>query len=374
MFSNPFPNAFGLDISDLSVKLVQLRNVTRTHASPSFDLINYRSIALPHGLIVNGEMLQPEKVRKYILHLLAAQKDSQKNKKVGSPIKGNWVVASIPEPQSFIKMIGIEKPETDIIEEDIILTAQRHIPFDKDSYYIDWQILPDLHESPNHTDVFIGAVPRHIANNYTYLLESLGLGVVAIELEAMAISRAMITLTKEYEGEARAVLDLGATRSNLIIFDHGTIQFSMTIPFSGELLTMALSQGLGIPYHEAERTKIEHGLDYQKHRGKAFRIISQQTNELVTNIKKSIDFYYTHFSPTNPITHITMCGGTTNLKKLPEVLTEKLGLEAEPGNPWKNLGASKKNPLSPERSLSYSTAIGLALRAADNPFFRKDLI
>lgn len=372
MFSNPFPNAFGLDISDLSVKLVQLRNVTRVSKSPSFELVNYRSIDLPHGLIVNGEMMQPEKVRKYIMHLLGPQKKAGGKKNWG-PIKGSWVVASIPEPQSFIKMITIEKPPEDILEDDVIIAAKKHIPFDQDSYYVDWQIIP-TEQDITGTSVFIGAVPKHIANNHTYLLESLGLGVVALELEALSISRSMITFEKEYEGEARAVLDIGATRSSLIIFDHGAVQFSMSIPFSGELLTTAVSQALNISYDEAEKKKIEYGLDYKKHRGKAFQTISKLTNQLVEDIKKSVDFYYSHFSPTNPITHITMCGGTANLKNLDTVLTEKLGITAAPGRPWKNLHSAKEILLPQERSLSYSTAIGLALRAADNPFFKRDII
>jgi hypothetical protein len=41
---------------------------------------------------------------------------------------------------------------------------------------------------------------------------------------------------------------------------------------------------------------------------------------------------------------------------------------------WKNLSAKKQIPISDEESLGYATAIGLALRAADNPFFKHDTI
>ena len=39
MFSSvPFPGAFGLDISDLSIKLVQLENISNIKDGPSFNL------------------------------------------------------------------------------------------------------------------------------------------------------------------------------------------------------------------------------------------------------------------------------------------------------------------------------------------------
>ena len=78
MFSNPFPNAFGLDIGDLSIKVVQLNNVSHFSSKPSYNLTNSRSIKLPPGLIVNGVLQEPEKVRHYIQHLLSGIKGKYK--------------------------------------------------------------------------------------------------------------------------------------------------------------------------------------------------------------------------------------------------------------------------------------------------------
>ena len=69
-----------------------------------------------------------------------------------------------------------------------------------------------------------------------------------------------------------------------------------------------------------------------------------------------------------------MCGGGANMKKLDQILSTKLEILTCPGHPWKNLFSKKEISLTEPESLAYATAIGLALRAADNPFFTHDAI
>ncbi len=363
MFSSPFPGAFAIDIGDLSLKVVQLKNTTRDAQKPSYEITNIRSTSLPAGFIVNGELEQPEQVRKYLQHLLAGGKGHK-------PIQSRWVAISIPDTQGFIKLIHLEKKEEEIIEEDILYAAKRHLPFDIEEYYIDWQIMPEHSMGENTTDILIGAAPKRISDMYTYLFESLGLGVMALEIEALATARAMITASKSYENEARVILDLGATRSSLIIADHGHIQFSISLPYSGEIVTTAIAQKLHISHDEAEKKKIEDGLEFQK--GDAWSVMAELTDRLALEIQKGLAFYASHFPKPNTVTHITMCGGASALKKLDAILSLKLNIVAKPGIVHKNLGL-KKDPAPPLKH-SYATAIGLAIRAADNPFSMSDLV
>jgi len=368
MFNNPFPNAFGLDIGDLSIKLVQLHNVSHLYKGPSFNVSAVRVIKLPYGLIVNGELQQPEQVRNYIKKLLKEKKHGQK------AIKSPWVVASLPETQSFLKQIILPKSQEDIIEDDIMIEAKKHIPFtDEDNYYLDWQVLPSTNSKEEKTYVLIGAIPKTIADSYTYLLESLNLGVMALEIEAISIARVMITAGKEYREEARALLDIGATRSSLIIYDHNKLQFSTSLPFSGELITTAISQSLKISYEEAEGLKIKNGLSYNKQK-ESWKKILDLTTKFSDNIRKAIHFYYSHFEDTNRVTHITMCGGGANIKHLEKALSLQLKIECRPGKVWKNLFSRKTIPVPEDKSLSYATGIGLALRAADNPLLKQDTL
>ncbi|MFA5211486.1 MAG: type IV pilus assembly protein PilM [Patescibacteria group bacterium] len=367
MFNNPFPGAFGLDISDLSIKLVQLENVSN-HLSKkyAYKLKTAREISLPTGLVVNGDIEQEEKIKNYILKLLQGTKKGEKK------IKNLWVVASLPELQSFIKLITLNKSREEVIDEDIIIEAKKHIPFaEEEKYYLDWEILPSIKE--NTTRILISAIMQKTADSYTKLLESAGLGVLALENEALSVARTMVTAGKEYKNEARGLLDIGATRSSFIVYDNETVQFSADFSFSGELLTTALAQKLKISREEAETIKIKYGLQYKKQK-QVWDLLMNYSRDFATEIRKAIYFYYSHFADTNRIKHITMCGAGSKLKHLDKILSLELKNECRVGKVWKNLNDPKIDKKVSGDSLNYATAIGLALRAADNPFFVKDSI
>ncbi len=87
---DPLEGAFGLDIGELSIKLVQLKCRRHFSRPPSFSVKEIRSIAISPGCIMNGELLQPEIVRKKLLHLLGRDGYGF------SPIKSPWAVVDLP--------------------------------------------------------------------------------------------------------------------------------------------------------------------------------------------------------------------------------------------------------------------------------------
>lgn len=366
MFTHPFHNAFGLDLSDHSIKAVQLRRNPVKYHRAAYEVVSMQSLTIPHGLIVNGEIMEPEKVRTFLHNFITGEPSG-----TGRPIKSYWAVAALPEAQCFTKVLTIPQEPEELTDDIVLATAQKHLPFDQSSYYTDWQIIPS--ELRGETAVLLGAAPRRIADSYTYLAESVGLNLIALDVESLAIARAMITGEKSYEGESRAILDIGRNRSLLILFDEGTVQFSTTIPFSGKTVTSIFQESLQVSPEEAERLLYQEGLAYHK-KGETLKLLAHAADELCNEISKTIRFYYSHISTKNKITHITLSGGGANMKRLPEIIEDRLKISCAPGNVWKNLRSKHNNRFSPAESLQYGTAIGLALRAADNPLLSNDLV
>lgn len=361
LIRNPFAGAFGLDIGDLSLKLIQI--VPSVFGSRhGFRLKELRMTSLPPGLIVNGEMQEPELVRKKLLYLLGKEGDARL-------ISSHFVIASLPEPQTFLKLIETDCHScAELSSVDVVYQAKKHLPFDIDDAYLDWQVIGSADKRSESHQVLIGAVQKTIADSYTYLLESVGLDPVALEIESVAIARSMITANKDYSNEARAILDLGATRSSLIVYDNNSIQFSTLLNFSGELVTAAIEQGLKIEYEKAEKLKITNGVKYDSDHPKYFAVIYEMADKLCKEIKTAMNFYSEHFNYQNPISHITMCGGMANWKELNSLVSRQLKINAEPGHPWKNLSNKKLYNFDQAHSMSLAAAIGLALRAAQHPF------
>lgn len=358
--ANPFPKAFGLDIGDLTIKLIQLQKHYKFGKPAYFKVAIERSIALPPGAILNGEIQQPEIVRKKILHILG--KDG-----TYPDVGTSWVVANLPEPKTFLKLIEIPTPAKDLMYDEISFHASKHLPFELEDTYLDWQLLNPDSTNSKTSQVLIAGVPKVITDSYTYLLEAAELNPIALEAEAIAIARTLITSTKNYAGIARALLDLGGTRSSLIIYDKDSIQFSHSLNFSGELLTTAISLGLKITREEAETLKIATGLAYSTKYPNYITIVDGIVDGLIKEINETLHFYKDHFTDTNAITHVTMCGGLSNLINLDNVLSKKLRISTKTGNVWKNVSPEETTDTVRSEGLSYAIAIGLALRAAENP-------
>lgn len=359
MLYNPFSDGFGLDIGDLSIKLVQLSPLT-FYRRQSFKIKEVRTTPLPPGLIVNGEIQQPEPVRKKLLHLLG--KEGSSFKTINSP----WVVATLPEPKTFLKLIDIDIDYKSLTSVDVAYQAKKHLPFELEDTYLDWQIIPST-VNDKKTQILIAAAPKIIADSYTYLLESVGLNPIAFETETVAMARAMITYDKDYTGQARAILDLGATRSNLTIYDNNSIQFSTTLNFSGEIVTSAIAQELKIEHSDAESLKIKNGLTYDSKHPNYLTAVSKITDKLINELKIALLFYKEHFNNNNEVNRITLCGGMANLGNIDAFLSKELNIATQAGHPWKNLDNKRLYDFEPKKSLSLASAIGLALRIMQNP-------
>lgn len=361
LINNPFYGAFGLDFGDSSIKLAQIVKKFNLRGRPTYELKHLRKVELLPGCIAQGEILQEEAVKQKILHLLGYEGDEFK--KINCP----WVVFNLPVTKTFLKLIEIKTPPLQLTEEDVKLEAVKHIPFDIKETYLDWQIINKNEEEAQSAKVLLGAAPKNIVDSYLNILDSLGLSTVATELEDLSIARAMITGNKTYMGEARAILDLGASRSTIIIYDKGSIQFSQMINFSGDLIDTALMQILKIDRDTAEKLKIKNGLTYDPAYPLYLKAINELTEQLLSDIARAMTYYKNHFPEPNPVTHITMSGGVSGLKNLEKIITKKLAVGAYPGNAWKNIYNEKLMSRDRYELLSYASAIGLGLRACEEP-------
>ena len=346
--------AFGLDISELSLKLIKLKEKRNR-----VFLESYNEIDVPPGIIVNAEIEKPEKLISLIGKLIKTAK--------GKMIFNREVISVLPEPKTFIKLIRIPYPKEETnLAEAIGKEAEHHIPLPLAEMYFDWQIIrnPFYQEEPDKIYILVGACKKNVTDQYTDLLEKADLVPLTLEIEPVAIARSLIKEEgSEIANFAQIIIDLGAIRTGLTLFDHGTIQFSLSLPISGTEITETIAKSLELTLNQAEKMKIFCGLDKKRCRGSIRKILHNRIDELVLNIKNAINFYKNHFSRTNKVEKIILCGGGANFLGLPEFLSQKLNLKVTQGNPWANITCRERNfPVPEDKSLSFTTAIGLALR------------
>ncbi|MFA6410367.1 MAG: type IV pilus assembly protein PilM [Candidatus Buchananbacteria bacterium] len=344
MIFNLNKNIFGLDISDRALRLVQLKKQGKKNI-----LVSYNDLEIPEKIIVGGEIKEEEELAKLISQLIKTVR--------GKKINSKEVITVLPESKTFIKVIQVKSTGKENLPNLIKEEIKNHIPLSADEIYLDWQILGQPNEM---TNLLIGAAPRAIVDSYYSAIEKAGLIPYVFEIEADAIMR---SLTTKDDSATKMIIDLGAVRTGLIIYDHKTVQFTASLSISGIKITETIANTLNLNPKEAEKAKIICGLNPQKCEGALLKILLKPIDDLIAQIEKTITIYQSNFPESNPISKIILCGGGANLSNIDKILSEKLKLPVEIGNPLINISETKKIFIPTKNILSYSTAIGLALRA-----------
>jgi len=363
------PETFGLDISDLALKIIKLKKRRRI-----LSLTSFGEEKISAGIIREGEVKDEKKLAQII-------KESIKKVK-GRELKTKYVIASLPEEKAFLQVIQMPKMSEEDLKSAVIYEAENYIPLPIEQVYLDSQIIPPVYDHLDHFDVLIAVLPKKTVDPYLSSLKSAGLQPLAFEIESQAIARSLIK--DEVTTQPVLLIDLGATRTSFIIFSGHSLRFTSSIPVSSEGFTEIISKNLGVSLAKAEELKIKYGLgeeirlkikkekvDIKKEGEEIFEAILPALIDLVQQIKRHLDYYQTHISHEHlppdgkGVSKILLCGGGANLKGLPELLSLELKLPVELGNPWINIlpkGQKEVKELPFEKSLGYTTALGLALR------------
>jgi type IV pilus assembly protein PilM len=362
------PIAFGLDISDVSLKLVQLKKKEKFLSLASFGEIKLKS-----GIVENGEIKNEDELAKIIKEAISKTR--------GEKIKTKYVVASLPEEKAFLQVIQMPRMDKEELENAVYFEAENYIPLPLEQMYLDFQIVKPVVDHLDHLDVLIVALPKEIVNSYVSCLKKANLIPVVLELESQAIARALIK--NGVTPFPTLIIDCGATKTGLLMFSGYSLRFTSSISISWQKLTQAISKKLNIKFEEAEKLKLQYGLEGknylkigQKTKKEAeaievFKAISPLLKEFVGQIKDYLTYYHTHIHhehlplDSKEIERILLCGKGANLKGLTEFLSLELKRSVELGNPWVNILPEPliEVPELPfEESLGFTTALGLSLR------------
>lgn len=361
-FLNVDSPAFGLDISDLSVKVAQLKK-----GKGGFALSSFGEFPVPAGVIERGQIKQEKELADI---LKKVRSDVQ-----GSKIQTPYVIASLPEEQAFLQVIQLPRMSRDELAGAVRFEAENYVPYPLDTVEMDFELVEPVVNHLNHVDVLLAALPKATVESYVAVLKAAGLIPIALEIESLAVTRALIQ--NETAPVPVLVVDLGATRASFIVFAGYGLRFTASIGVSSAQFTQAIVRSLNVQTAEAEALKSQYGLDGKDSASgrRVFEALVPPVTDLTLGIKKHISYYESHSGhehlerPATTIQKVILCGGGANLRGLAQFLLRELHKEVSIGNPWVNIlptSLEELPPLSFAESLRYTTAFGLALRAASH--------
>lgn len=347
-------SAFGLDLSDLSLKAVELEET-----GVEEKVVSFNKIKIPNGIISDGEIINKTQAASAIKKLLDASKPRK--------IKTKKVICSVPETKAFLRIISLPKMSAEEVKEAIRWEIEANIPLPLDQVYYDWQILDkQLAKEENKISILVVAVSKKTADNILETMQLAGLEVMGLEVESVAQARSLIS--EKGDDLTRLVIDFGDRRTGLLILINNFPCFTSSIPISCQTLTDAISKSLNLSNEESEKIKIQYGIGSFASRDVLFKAMEPVLENLVFEIEKSIDFYLNDLGYSKEINEVIICGGGANTKGIIPFLSKKLRREVKQGNPWENIKSNKNAELpliQKNQAIQFSTAIGLALKGLE---------
>jgi type IV pilus assembly protein PilM len=349
----------GLDIGSGSVKIVQIKQNRDKN-----EITHYARFPIPSGSIAGGAIINQAAVSGVIRKVFTQSRVRERN-----------VVAAISGEAVMIKHIKLPVMTGPELNRVIRSEIERLVPFAITEATYDWDI---LHQNRDGTEmeVAVVAAQNQIINSQIQCLRKAGLQPIIMDAQPCATLRALgiNSIDRETIGGI-AVLEIGATTSQLMVYNEGSIRVTRIIPIAGFNLNKAIIEHLQISDEKAEALKCNAGdakynLDSEDHdpTAESFQVnlaLAPVLEELVTEIKRSIEYFKLQFHG-QAINVMILTGGSSKLRNLAQFLESKLNLVVRLGDPLANLRLNLKKQGDFAGILGnphqFSVAIGLALR------------
>lgn len=340
----------GIDISDRSIKIAEVSE------EPEARLRTICWSPVATGILQRGIIRDISAAAAVLQQALSACSPM--------PVAERRAVVSIPETQSFVKIVRVPVMSTQELDEAVRWAVREHIPFDLDRVYLDWH--PLAWAAPaGQQYVLVGAARRDVVDPLVQVLDQLDMHIIALELEAQAIVRCLLP-RDAHDVTGVLLVDLGATATTVIYFDQGAMRFTAGVPQGGDDLTQQLAQRLHLQPTVAAEKKALVGVTPQAGEASIANTLRESARELITQVEKIVRPLTLQNDNPSVIRAILLSGGSANLPGITELFSEFFpGIPVQLGNPWTNLLVDDKKTttvLSTADAVHFTTALGLALR------------
>jgi type IV pilus assembly protein PilM len=357
--TGPAKKHLGIDIGNHTIKILELSTTAK-----GVDLVHHAVAPTPPG--------------GFQVSVLAAQLKEMLQQ---HRIKTKQAVASLAGKGIATRRLTVTNIPEEEIQEAVRRQAEELFPFSLGDAMLAFQILErDDSGAQKKYEVLVAAATREKVVEHMAVLREAGLEPVGLMAEPHAVEQLWrsASLGEDEEG-AIAVLDLGAHKTSIHIFEGGRLRFSRYVPTSGDAFTMALTgmirageRDIELNTAQAEKLKREHGISSVKDRGKTGEGIplSQLAvrlrpvlEKLETEISRSCDYYSFQFQG-ETITRLLLAGGGAQLKGIETFFTDRFDIRVEFLDPLASIIIQDSPAFSEVEAANrpdLTTVVGLAL-------------
>lgn len=338
----------GMDIGQSAIKFAEV-----SFNGKEYKLESYSHVRLPEAAIIEDEINKEEEIVAAIEEAYRAGKFGSKNVNIG-----------IAGPNTVARKLQLAGGDDEEIEDQVIWEAEQYLPFSIDDCNVDHYVMGE--NEGGGIDVMIAAARKDVLMNFKNIVEKAGLKVKVADLSQLALCNifelSMGDRLLEESMGTWIVLDIGAQKTELLIYKKGMPTFLKELNVGGGMITEEIQRQLGVNYNEAEDLKVT-GDEQGNLPEEILEIMDDVVEAIFSEIKKTIDFYVSSTSDEN-FTGCTITGGSSLIPGLVEGLQALLSVEVEVMNPFDVMGYDTKYSEEEINDIAFkgATVLGLALR------------
>ena len=272
---------FALDIGTSAIRVIEL-----SRTSGGWNLNKYASVPVDMRIAGSDSVEDQRKLSEIITTAIGQ-----------SGIKTKNVVLGAPSTRTFATVIELADMPPAELASTIKYQAEQYIPMSVDEAKIDWAVLGRSPKDPTKNEVLLASVANSFSEQRLDLVEGLGLNVVAIEPDSIAVCRALLPTGSS---GGRVVLDFGDMGADLVVALGDSPRLIRSIPTGLKSLVKAAAQNLNIQEQQATQFILKFGLQPDKLEGQVVRSLEATMTQFVSEIVKSIKFFQTKY-PDTPV-------------------------------------------------------------------------
>lgn len=266
---------------------------------------------------------------------------------------------SVSGPSTIVRFVSMPKMREDELKGAIKFEAEKHIPFAIEDCVIDYQVLKK-DDKDNKIEILLVAAKKVFILEKMAVAEECGFSVDLIDVDPFAVANSFLRNFNNYDpGKSAAILNIGASLTNVSIVRGGILRFSRDITMGGTDFTAAIAKGFNIDPNASEEIKLSPGSRLQD----VVNCTKNTLNSLFDELRLSLSYYENQSG--SPIDEVYVCGGASLLAGLESAFYEAFELKPLFWDPLQFLDVSKlsqNTELAKNMPKSFAVAAGLAIR------------
>jgi type IV pilus assembly protein PilM len=290
----------GIDMGSYSVKIAQV-----VRGLGEFKLISFYEVPLVAEEVLTYEQAAGAALTKFLDE---------------NSINYDSCVVSIPGKMASFRTLEMPFGNVKKIDQTLEFELETLIPFELDQVLFDYTILST---SPQSSKVLATYLREEDFKRFLGAVQSSGLDPRYMGIDTVDLSYLPLLGVLPPEGRY-AILDMGHTKSNLIVLEKNKIKTLRCFSWGGHQITHEIAKAMDIPYDQAETLKHNKGQLSEKSEDHFFQAIHGSFEDVMQQLKQTLFSFYESGEPA--IEALYLCGGTSRLQGVESFFSSRLNI------------------------------------------------